>query len=456
MDFQTIKDKFSNLNQNTKYIIYGLSGLIVVGIVGLGIYHSKHKKTEQVPQTQTQPKAIKLDGVTTDFSSANEMSALKENQLQMSDLQKTLKNLQDTIKQQNQSNQNQKRNADQQIKELNKEISNLRKEQANRPKFQEQTESTKKQLQLNIVGRGNANQPNAYQNNQYALDGAQSPQSFTQPGSQIASFNFDFEASKEKINPFDHLHYAPTGTFVKAVMLNGADAAAGMTTQGNAQPVVFRLVDNAYAPNGKRIPLKGCFVTAGVTGDISSERGIIKLDRISCTKKDGSVLDIPVEGTAIDSGGKNGIRGIPVMRNGKVMMMSGLSGMLSGIGSTIAQASQTTSISPLGATVSATGADALKAGAGQGLNTAFAKISQFYIDLANQYHPAIQLNAGSQVDLIFLGGFSLDSNQSKPIGYHKPIEYNNQTEPKHEDSMVSNSIAKAKEAISQFKLGGSR
>ena len=446
---EQFKEKFATLNQRTKYVVYTVAGIVFVGVMGLALYHAKAKNQKPITPKDDKPQIIKLDGVTTDFSSSNELSALKENQLQVDDLAKEVGSLKSIIKDQQQAQKDQKASYEKKIAELHKNINDVRKEASKKPL--PQIDQPKRQLSLNIVGRGGNTK--AYENNQYSLGDATSPKGFGGDGAQISSFSFDFEASHKKINLFDNLHYAPTGTFVKAVMLNGADAAAGMTTQGNAQPVVFKLLENGYAPNGKRIPLKGCFVTAGITGDISSERGIIKLDRISCTKKDGSVLDIPVEGTAIDNGGKNGIRGIPVMRNGKVMMLSGLSGMLSGIGSTVAQASQTTSVSPLGATISTTGTDAIKSGFGQGMDNAFSKISQYYIDLANQYHPIVQVNAGSVVDLVFLGGFSLDANQSKPIGYHKPMQYNDHTEPKSASEQASEQVKMAQKAFSNFKLG---
>lgn len=206
-------------------------------------------------------------------------------------------------------------------------------------------------------------------------------------------------------------NFVPTGTFCRATLLGGADANAGVDSQGDTSPILFKVENNCILPNGKYSRLKGAFITASVYGRISSERGIVRLDNFSLVRKDGTILDIPVEGTAFDIGGKNGIRGVPVLKNGKIIQMSGLSGLLSGIGGAINQASTTTSVSPLGTTQSIDPSKVAQAGLGQGAQTALAKVAEYYLKLAEQYSPIIQLNAGAMVDIVFLKGFPIEDEK---------------------------------------------
>lgn len=202
-------------------------------------------------------------------------------------------------------------------------------------------------------------------------------------------------------------NYVPPGTFAKAVLLSGADANAGVHGQTDTTPIVMRILDNGTLPNGNHSFLKGCFVTAAVYGDASSERGQIRLQHLSCIRPGNHVLDIPVEGTINDMGGNDGIRGHVVMRNQKLIWNAGVSGFLSGIGSALQQSATTQAISPLGVTSAIKSGRVFEHSAYGGANTALGKLADYYIKLADMYHPIVQVHAGSQVNIVFLKGFSL-------------------------------------------------
>ncbi|EKE01928.1 MAG: hypothetical protein ACD_21C00021G0003 [uncultured bacterium] len=204
--------------------------------------------------------------------------------------------------------------------------------------------------------------------------------------------------------------YVPPGTFARAVLLSGADTNAGVHGQADTAPITMRILDNGTLPNGEHSSLKGCFVTAAAYGDASSERGQIRLQRLSCVRKPGGhVLDVAVEGTINDMGGSDGIRGHVVMRNNRLIWNAGVSGVLSGIGNAMQQSLSTQSISPLGSTSTIPTGKIFQAGAYGGANTALGKLADYYIKLAEMYHPIVQVHAGSQVNIVFLKGFSLFS-----------------------------------------------
>ncbi len=205
-------------------------------------------------------------------------------------------------------------------------------------------------------------------------------------------------------------NYVPTGSFVTAVLIGAADANAGVNAQGDTAPILFRAIHNGILPNGKRSHLKDCFFTASVYGEISSNRGIARLQRMSCVfdkKGQEDIIDIPVHGTAFNFG-RNGMRGTPVMRNGSIVKMAGLSGIFSGLGETAQAASSSTVTSPSGVVSSINPSKALMNLTGNALGRVGSKLSDYYIKLAEQYHPIIELNPGTIANLVFLEGFPLD------------------------------------------------
>ena len=121
-------------------------------------------------------------------------------------------------------------------------------------------------------------------------------------------------------------NYVPAGTFARAVLLMGADANASVNGQSDTTPILLRILDEGILPNGGHSKLKGCVVIASIYGDISSERGEVRLQHISCVQPSHQIMSEPVEGT-VSFLGREGIRGIPVMRNGKILWYAGVSGV---------------------------------------------------------------------------------------------------------------------------------
>lgn len=206
--------------------------------------------------------------------------------------------------------------------------------------------------------------------------------------------------------------FVPAGTFAEAIMLGAADASAGVRAQANPSPMLFRINADGTLPNHQKSHLKNCVVTAAVVGDISSERGQIRLERMSCTFPNGEIVEQQVEGTVFGMDAKNGVRGNPVWREGALLGRAAVAGTVSGLSSAIAQKYTTTSISPLGSTQTVNNDDIFKYGAAQGASNAMEKLAEYNIRRAEQYHPVIQLSAGQFVDIVFLKGFYLDGRKS--------------------------------------------
>jgi conjugal transfer pilus assembly protein TraB len=234
----------------------------------------------------------------------------------------------------------------------------------------------------------------------------------------IESVVFEWDTPPSQRNASKTLaNYVPAGSFVTAVVTGGADANAGVNGPGDTAPVVFRAVNNGYLPNGHTSHLQDCVVTGGIYGEISSSRGIVRTHRLSCVFDD-QILDVPVKGTVFNYG-RNGIRGTPIMKNGQIVTMAGLSGLLAGIGQTAGGLSQLAQRQRRSAADDAVdqrldNREFLRDLLGQGVENASAKLSDYYIQLAQQYHPIIEINPGAVVNIVFLEGFSLTVPPPEP------------------------------------------
>ncbi|WGM03639.1 F-type conjugal transfer pilus assembly protein TraB [Arsenophonus nasoniae] len=197
--------------------------------------------------------------------------------------------------------------------------------------------------------------------------------------------------------------YIPSGSFVKSMLIEGADANASVTGNQATVPMQVRLTGKVEMPNSKTYDLTGCFVSMEAYGDVSSERAIVRTRKISCIKGD-DVIDLPIEGH-VNFRGKNGVKGEVVMRNGKILGWAWGAGFIDGLGQGAGRAAQPTV--GLGATASLGIDDIAKSAIGGGASKAAQTLSNYYIKRAEQYHPIIPIGAGNEVTVVFQEGFQL-------------------------------------------------
>ncbi|BBU78650.1 hypothetical protein EIMP300_00500 [Escherichia coli] len=134
------------------------------------------------------------------------------------------------------------------------------------------------------------------------------------------------------------LPYIPSGSFAKAMLIEGADANASVTGNESTVPMQLRITGLVEMPNSKTYDATGCFVGLEAWGDVSSERAIVRTRNISCLKN-GKTIDMPIKGH-VSFRGKNGIKGEVVMRNGKILGWAWGAGFVDGIGQGMERASQ--------------------------------------------------------------------------------------------------------------------
>lgn len=216
--------------------------------------------------------------------------------------------------------------------------------------------------------------------------------------------------------------YVPAATYAKAVVIGGADANASVTGTQDQKPIVFKIMENGVIPGGGHSHLKNCVVLGGTWGDISSERAEVRLNHITCKNYRGSnsTVEEDIEGWAWYHG-KEGIKGIPLMRDDKILTWAGLSGMLAGFSNAAQYAQTDQSISALGSVNTVSSGNIATYGALGGASTAMNNLSNYYIKRAEQYHPVIQVGAANEVTIVFKKGFFIVPHDRKS-GIDAPIQ----------------------------------
>jgi conjugal transfer pilus assembly protein TraB len=197
-------------------------------------------------------------------------------------------------------------------------------------------------------------------------------------------------------------------SFTRGTLLGGLDAPTGGQSQSNPHPVLIRLSDNSVLPNRFRGEYRECFVIAAGYGDISSERAYLRTENLSCVRADGATLEVKIQGSIYGEDGKVGMRGRLVTKQGQMLANALLAGVVSGIGQGLSTSSTTYSTSALGTIASATGAEAYRAGVGTGVGKALDRLAQYYIKLAENTFPVIEVDAGRDIDVVITKGVRID------------------------------------------------
>ncbi len=425
--FMSAEEQETNLNRfmKKKQNIIGFCVLVVLIVMTMVLHSLSHKKVRHTMPSQLKKTTV-VDGVlSTDFTQKNELSALEQQQQQVDRLRNEIQKLK-------KSSASEKINQAAHHVALIKEVRSILADRE--MKMKPDTKKIKSIRKTSGVPFSSASQSE--------LPNKEMPVP-THPLETI-QFHYDsptlHQVAYRSKNTFHHhpktpRTYVPAGTFAKAVLLEGADANASVNGQSDTVGILVRILDNGTLPNGHRSHLKGCFVLASIYGDISSERGEARLTKLSCTRRDGTILEKKVQGY-LSFAGKEGIKGTAVMRNGKILMMAGVSGMLSGIGSALQQSTQTQSISPLGVTSTVSPSKIWQNGAYGGASTAMSQLARYYIQRADQYHPIIEIGSGTVATIIFQSGFSLideennQNNASTSSTTHAVASQNNTEEIK--------------------------
>ena len=206
----------------------------------------------------------------------------------------------------------------------------------------------------------------------------------------------------------DIADWVPTNAYAPATFLVTVDMPAGSEDESDPLPVLLRVTGPAKSVLENGAPLEtdltGCQVNGAATPDLSSERVHIRLQKMTCLRASGEVVETAVEGYVAQFG-KVGVRGRVIRREGAFIKQALLASFVGGFGDALG-ANVQRSYTPFSGTEdqSLSPEDIFRGGVGGGISSAADRIADFLIEQAEDYDSVIELPAGVAVELVFVSG----------------------------------------------------
>jgi conjugal transfer pilus assembly protein TraB len=198
-------------------------------------------------------------------------------------------------------------------------------------------------------------------------------------------------------------------SFMEAQLLTGFDASTSGKGTNNPEPLLLRIQTPAVLPNDIKANLSGCFVIAEAVGRLDKERADVRLVSLSCLSNEGkAIIDTPVKGFVTDSDSKVGLSGRVVSRMGAATARTIVAGFFGGMGDMLKSAATTQSTSALGTTTTVDSSQIAKYSIGGGLSEGAASLHDFYLSLAKQATPVIEVGAAKKITVIISEGKELE------------------------------------------------
>lgn len=201
------------------------------------------------------------------------------------------------------------------------------------------------------------------------------------------------------------------GSIIQGRLITGMDAPTHDSAKREPFPALLRIKKEAILPNRNRSDIRECFLIMGGYGDLSSERAYLRGETLSCILDNDKVIETPLEGFAAGEDGKAGIRGRLVSKQGQLVAKSMMAGFLQGLSGAFdvnpVPSIQTSDIGRNQLYQSVMSSDALQGAAIKGTGKALDRIAKFYLDMAENMFPVIEIDAAREIEIIVTRGVTL-------------------------------------------------
>ena len=190
----------------------------------------------------------------------------------------------------------------------------------------------------------------------------------------------------------------PVG-FMKATLLVGINARSGEFGQSNPQQIVFNVSAPAQLPNRIKLNLKGCFVVANASGDLSAKRIEALPVSMNCLTQDGEykITSSSLKGFVQDADGKRGLDARVVSRARHLLASTLFAKTVTGFGKVISAQGVTSTNTAFGNVTTTDNSDIAKNAAAAGLAEGFDDLGDYLLELAKQIQPTLEHGAGKSV-----------------------------------------------------------
>ena len=384
-----LKERFNSLEPGRKkVVIWSLVGMVVL-LITISGYNSRSKKIQEVTANQGS-KSIQLE------PDLIQKTMLREQRRQLDELRKTVENI-----------QKEQRHPQAVVDQKNKED----KEKLPEIPTAEQVAATKRselppppQQERGKMQEWPLPLPNG--------NNGSTPPPPKEPPQMIGDItvlsNPAVATTENKDKKKGRTVYLPP-SFMEAKLLTGFDASTSGKGRSNPEPLLLRIQTPAVLPNDIKAELEGCFVIAEAVGRLDKERADVRLVSLSCLSNEGkAVIDTPVKGFVTDSDSKVGLSGRVVSRMGAAAARAVVAGFFGGMGDMLKATATTQSVSPLGTTTSVDTSQIAKYSLGGGLSEGANSLHDFYLTLAKQATPIIEVGASKKITVIISEGKELE------------------------------------------------
>ena len=205
--------------------------------------------------------------------------------------------------------------------------------------------------------------------------------------------------------------FLPAGSILSGVLITGMDVPTGSSVKRDPFPSILRIKKEALLPNNFSADIRECVIVSSAVGDIASRRAYLRAEAISCVTEDGKAVEANLNAFAVGGDGRNGVPGRLVSKNSEAVAKSAWAGFLSGIANLAGTSSVSIGDNKTGAYGVFQSQEAMKTLAGsaalQGAGDAMDRLADYYIEIAEQMKPYIEINPGISIDFIIQRGSSL-------------------------------------------------
>lgn len=244
------------------------------------------------------------------------------------------------------------------------------------------------------------------------------------PHMEPAMNEIDFNSNIEFDEPKSVKNYIPEGTYFNGYLLGGIVVSTSINTADeNAVPVSIRLESKGNLNSGNDLDVSKCRVMGSAYGDLSSERAVIRLEKMIC-EVDSSYVTSKIAGIVYGPDGFNGIKGSIVATSSKHINSAMIGGMISGLTSA-AKGQEGVSLSAAGvvSTKSHNFKDLATSGLSGGISNAGEKLADYYLKLAESMSPILTIPSGVRIQAHIIKGFYVGE-----ISTHKKIKSERKTD----------------------------
>jgi conjugal transfer pilus assembly protein TraB len=231
------------------------------------------------------------------------------------------------------------------------------------------------------------------------------------------------EREKKRLQQKQEETFLPAGSIFSGTLITGLDVSCGKSSKKDPFPVLLRIKKEAILPNRYTADVRECFLIAAGWGDLGSERAYLRAERLSCIREDGKALETKIDMYAVGEDGKAGVRGRLVSKTGALLSKALLAGFMDGFAKVFTQVPVATlNTGPLGAGGSTQmpfqnylSGNAMQSAGLQGAGSALQRLSNYYIDMAKNIFPVIEIDAGRALDFVLISGKKLALQTRKPV-----------------------------------------